>query len=79
MVVIIKHKGLAKNLVNVGWFESQLAYMSRTQQVTVASNFWIDWHTLNIMKKEIQVNLGIKVGTKRDPVSDNNDIWVDTT
>ena len=40
---IIKYKGPAKNIVNDGWFESQLANMSRTQQVTIASHFQIDW------------------------------------
>lgn len=75
---IIKHKGPAKDFVNVEWFESQYADLSRTKQITVESNFRMDWHTLNIAKKDYQVSLGIKVGTKRDPVYDNNNVWVDT-
>ena len=75
---IIKHKGPAKGLVNVEWFVSQYADPSRTKQITVESNFRMDWHTLNISKKEFQVSLGTKVGTKRDPVYDNNNVWVDT-
>lgn len=75
---IIKHKGPAKDLVNVEWFESQYADLSRTKQITMESNFRIDWHTLNIAKKDYQVSLGIKVGTKREPVYDNNNVWVDT-
>ena len=75
---IIKHKGPAKDLVNVEWFESQYADLSRTKQITVESNFRIDWHTLNIAKKAYQINLGIKLGSKRDPVYDNNNVWVDT-
>jgi len=74
---IIKHKGLAKALVNEEWFESQYADLSRTIQTKVESNFRIDWETLNICKKDLQVNLGIRAGSKRVPVFDNN-IWVDT-
>lgn len=75
---IIKHKGPAKDLVNVEWFESQYVDPSRTKQLTLESNFRIDWHTLNIAKKKYQVSLGIRVGTKREPVYDKNDVWVDT-
>lgn len=74
---IIKHKGLAKSLVNEEWFESQYADISRTKLTPVESNFKIDWQTLNITKKETLVNLGIRVGNKREPVYDNS-LWVDT-
>jgi hypothetical protein len=43
----------------------------------VESNFNIDWERLNISKKETLVNLGIRIGNKREPVYDNN-LWVDT-
>ena len=72
---IIKHKGPAKGLVNSEWFESQYADLSRTERITVESNFRIDWHTA---KKDFQISLGIKAGTKRDPVYDENNVWVDT-
>ncbi|XP_059067854.1 DNA polymerase-like [Cryptomeria japonica] len=75
---IIKHKGPAKDLVNVDWFKSQYTDLSRTQQITVESNFRIDWHILNIAKKSYQINLGIKLGSKREPIYDNNNVWVDT-
>ena len=75
---IIKHKGAAKDLVDAEWFESQFENMSRTMHTTVKQNFRIDWHTLNITKKEVHVSLGIQVGTKREPVYDTNNIWVDT-
>lgn len=75
---IIKHKGPAKGFVNIEWFMSQYADPSRTKQITLDSNFRIDWHTLNIAKKEFQVSLGTKMGTKREPVYDNNNVWVDT-
>lgn len=51
---IIKHKGPAKGIVNHEWFESQYADLSRTKQITIESNFRIDWHTLNIAKKDYQ-------------------------
>lgn len=75
---IMKHKGLAKDFVNARWFESQYADLSQTKQVAMTSNFKIDWITLKIVKKYYLINLGIKVGTKRIPVYDNNDVWVDT-
>lgn len=43
----------------------------------MSSNFLIDWHKLNITKKGINVNTGIKIDTKRQPVY-NNDLWVNT-
>ena len=75
-----------KNWIRFYWSKNQLfaslqeeyADPSRIEQVTLTSNFRIDWHTLNIAKKEHQVNLGIKVDTKRIPVYDNNNVWVDT-
>jgi hypothetical protein len=43
----------------------------------VESNFRIDWHTLNIIKKDTLVRLGIKLGVKRIPVY-HRDVWIDT-
>ena len=57
---------------------SQLDDLSRTKDVTIESNFRIDWDTLNITKKEIHVRLGINVGTKREPIYDTNNVWVET-
>lgn len=74
---IIKHKGHAKSLVDKEWFESQYVDISRTKLTSVESNFNIDWERLNISKKETLVNLGIRIGNKREPVYDNN-LWVDT-
>jgi hypothetical protein len=75
---IMKHKGPAKDLVNVEWFESQYADMSRTKQVTLTSKFRIDWNTLNIVQKDYIINHGIQVGNKRDPVYNNKNAWVGT-
>lgn len=74
---VLKYKGPAKNQVNPEWFELQYADPSRTDQVPVVANFRIDWHTLNIIKKDTLVSLGIKLGTKRIPVY-HRDVWVDT-
>lgn len=74
---VLKFKGPAKNMVQPEWFESQYADPSRTQQVPVEANFRIDWHTLNIRKKDTLVRLGIKPETKRIPVY-QRDVWVDT-
>lgn len=76
--IIIKHKGLAKNMVDYEWFVSQYTDLSRTKQGTVESSFRIDWHTLEILKKSLQVNIGIKVDNKREPVFDDQNKWVDT-
>lgn len=75
---IIKHKGPAKNVVNDEWFDLQYADLSRSERITMENNFKIDLETLHIKKKYLQVNLRTKVDTKREPVFDNNDAWVDT-
>ncbi|KAF6171995.1 hypothetical protein GIB67_029413 [Kingdonia uniflora] len=45
---IIKHKGSANNYVNADWFNSQYIKPSTTQNISVESNFRIDWENLNI-------------------------------
>ena len=65
-------------MVDYEWFVSQYADLSRTKQGTVESSFRIDWHTLEIAKKCLQVNIGIQVDNKRNPVFDNKNKWVDT-
>lgn len=74
---VLKYKGPAKKMVSPKWFESQYADPSRTEQVQVKANFRIGWHTLNIIKKETLVRLGIKLETKRIAVY-HRDVWVDT-
>lgn len=74
---VLKYKGPAKSLVTQEWFESQYAEPTRTEHVMVTSNFRVDWHTLNIIKKETLVRLGLKLENKRKPVF-INDIWLDT-
>ncbi|XP_020547353.1 uncharacterized protein LOC110011512 [Sesamum indicum] len=72
-----KFKGPAKNLIFPEWFVSQYADPSRTEQVLVSSNFRVDWHTLNIIKKDTLVRIGLKLVSKRMPVY-HCDLWVDT-
>ncbi|KAJ0010595.1 hypothetical protein Pint_32808 [Pistacia integerrima] len=74
---VLKYKGPAKTQVYPEWFKSQYADPSRTELVPVEANFRIDWHTLNINKKDTLVRLGITLGTKRIPVY-HRDVWVDT-
>lgn len=80
---ILRHKGAAKDLISEEWFKDQYdntdntGNTGRITHTTVSSNFLIDWHKLNITKKGINVNTGIKIDTKRQPLY-NNDLWVNT-
>ena len=74
---VLKHKGAAKAFISKEWFESQYQDLSRTEQIQVSANFRIDYKSMNITRKNTMVRLGIKEGTKRKPVYDEN-IWVDT-
>jgi hypothetical protein len=74
---VTKHKGPAKAFISEEWFESQYEDLTRTEQIQYEANFRIDFFTLNIVKKDTLVNLGIKESTKRTPVYREN-IWVDT-
>jgi hypothetical protein len=74
----IKHKGLGKHVVDWNWFKSQYADLSRTMHLTVERNFSINWHTLDIEREVKHVTLGLKMGTKRDPIFDNHNVWVNT-
>jgi len=74
---VIKFKGPAKNLVDPEWFESQYEDLSRTKQVIVKSNFRIDWHKLDITKKDTIYTLGLPLDKKRKLVFQDQ-TWVDT-
>ena len=49
---IIKHRGPAKDLVSSVWFDDILSDTYEKDQITKSSSFQINWHNLNIMKKE---------------------------
>lgn len=74
---VLKYKGPAKKQVTPEWFEAQYGDPSRTVIVPVQANFRIDWRTLDIFKKDVEVSLGIKLGGKRIPVY-QKDLWIDT-
>ncbi|OIT19097.1 dna polymerase, partial [Nicotiana attenuata] len=74
--IITKHKGLAKLLVSDKWYETQYADLKRRIVAPVDSNFLINWATLDIMTK--LVKLSTQTNTKREPMYDNNQDWVDT-
>jgi hypothetical protein len=79
---VLKYKGPAKSLVHPEWFEEQYANQSPardspTKDAKVEANFRIDWRKLQIFKKDIDIRLGIKLGTKRMPVY-HGEHWVDT-
>ncbi|KAL5821138.1 hypothetical protein ACOSQ3_023020 [Xanthoceras sorbifolium] len=57
---VIKFKGPVKNLVTHEWFKLQYADPSRTEQVLVENKFRVDRKTLNIIKKDTLVRLGIE-------------------
>nr|XP_016499917.1 PREDICTED: DNA polymerase-like [Nicotiana tabacum] len=75
---LTKHKGLAKPLVSDKWYETQYADLKLSIVAPVDSNFQINWATLDIMKKTKLVKLSTPTNTKREPVYDNNQDWVDT-
>lgn len=74
---VLKFKGPAKSTISPEWFVSQFADPSRSELVSVTANFRIDWHTLNIIRKETLLKIGIKQGSKRIPIYDKN-AWVST-
>jgi len=74
---VIKFKGPAKNLVDPEWFESQYEDISRQKQIIVESHFRIDWHKLDIIRKDTLYTLGISLGNKRKQVF-KDQTWVDT-
>lgn len=76
---ILKHKGAAKALVSDEWFENQYKDPSKTETVAIDANFRVDWRTLNILKKETTMKLGIQISSKREPIYEKKTgIWVDT-
>lgn len=75
--IVLKHKGAAKSLVTLEWFQSQYDDPSRKQQVSVTSNFKINWNELEIHKQESLYKLGLSMDSKRLPVYSKNQ-WIGT-
>ncbi|KAK7298428.1 hypothetical protein VNO77_46288 [Canavalia gladiata] len=57
---IVKFKGPAKDQIDHEWFVLQYEDPSRTKLVQVTNHFRIDWRTLNIIRKETLVKVGIQ-------------------
>nr|AVV32079.1 orf2565 [Helianthus annuus] len=76
--IVLKHKGAAKSLVTLEWFQSQYDDPSRKEQVSVTSNFKIDWKDLEIQKQESLYKLGLSMDSKRLPVYNSENTWIDT-
>nr|WMB96964.1 hypothetical protein [Solanum melongena]WMB97176.1 hypothetical protein [Solanum aethiopicum] len=75
---VIKHKGLAKSLVTPEWYKKQYENLNRTTQAVVEPLFYVNWKTLDVGERHINVNLGTPTNNKRVAVYDNNNAWVDT-
>ena len=75
---IIKHKGVAKDMVTAEWFERQYADPTLVEELTKEDPFRRDWKNLQICKKEIHLRLGLPKNTKRENVYDSNNVWVNT-
>ncbi|KAL3537038.1 hypothetical protein ACH5RR_000404 [Cinchona calisaya] len=75
---IIKHKGPAKDLVTLEWFQKKFADLSLTKQIPIHANFRIDWKKLQIGRKDIIIKLGLPQSLKRENVYDSNNVWIDT-
>lgn len=74
---VLKFKGPAKGMVYPEWFELQYEDPTRTELVQVTSHFRIDWDTLDIVKKDSLIKLGIRLDSKRKSIF-SGERWVDT-
>ena len=75
---IIKNKGIAKDLVDADWFESQYLNPSQTITKTIDRYFMIDWERLHIYFKKSKVVLTSHIEYKREPIYNNQGRVVDT-
>lgn len=74
----VTHKGAAKPYVDGEWFKKLIANPSISKMVPTESIFYINRESLTIGIQKRLLNLNIKIGTKRDPVFDENNSFVDT-
>ncbi|XP_019431574.1 PREDICTED: uncharacterized protein LOC109338735 [Lupinus angustifolius] len=75
---IIRHKGMAKNLVTSDWFKKILVNLDQIDEISTSANFRIDWKKLNILKKDYTLKLGLPQSHKREYVYDSQNDWIDT-
>lgn len=75
---VIKHKGRAHDQVDDEWFESQYKDTERKEKRIIEDYFNKSWNNIEILKKNIHVNLHIKITDKRELVYNNQHKWIDT-
>lgn len=75
---IIRYKGPAKDLISSDWFHLLYDNPSLTMELSLETNFSIDWTNLSIGKKKKEIRLGIQKSRKRDKVFDETGRWVST-
>ncbi|KAI5669111.1 hypothetical protein M9H77_18964 [Catharanthus roseus] len=66
-----------KILMNSLYGRFEISPASTKIEICDENRYKIDWHHMNIIRKETLVRLGIKLRTKRDEVF-KDDLWVDT-
>lgn len=72
---VVRYKGAAKDHITHEWFRSQYYDPDRRQKV---NNFRIDWHVLNIVKKDLSMEIGIDMDSKRVSLKNEEGLWVDS-
>ncbi|KAG6467625.1 hypothetical protein ZIOFF_074522 (mitochondrion) [Zingiber officinale] len=71
----LEHLGPSKDLVTSEWFKEQLADLSRTEEIPTSANFKINWHNLQILRKDRLVRLWLPLSKKRARVWGE---WINT-
>jgi hypothetical protein len=76
---IMKHKGATKDSMTADWFQKLYDNPSIMNQMSIDTDFRIDWKKPSIGKKSMIFRLGgLSQCTKRDNVYDANGNWVGT-
>lgn len=74
---ILKHKGLAKQVITADWFKETYKNLSKQQEITITTPFDVDYKQLKIRVKDKKIQLGLKEDGKRIRIF-KDDVWVDT-
>jgi len=76
---VLKHKGAAKHFVDIDWYENQYANRKNEKSVPYSTPFGVDWNQLRIVKKTSHLAMNVDIGTKRNVVYSENNVWLETT
>nr|QVJ98103.1 hypothetical protein [Apium graveolens] len=76
---LLKHKGAAKHFVDIDWYENQYANRKNEKSVPYSTPFGVDWNQLRIFKKTSNLAMNVDIGTKRNVVYTENNVWLETT